>query len=252
MKSISISFDVEPDIHTGKYESILNGLPKITELLNKYEVKATFFVTCDVLENFPRTFKELEREGNEIALHGYKHERYDELGKKEKEIQIQKAILSFQHNLEKTPEGFRAPQHSIDSETLNLLEKYQFKYDSSYTPFNLLQILFFPKKFRLKDFFSKIRKYKIRKNLYEFPISSFLFPAVSLIFRIFPKILISLYFSFLKIINQNIVLYFHSWDFIDIPNSKIARRFPKEKLIENLDYFLKKNKKNFTKLIDLI
>ena len=248
---IGISFDVEPDLKTNEYKGITEGIPRIIKILDKYKIKATFFVTCDCLERYPRIFQDLQRQGNEIALHGYRHKRFDSLTEKEKERDIKESIEVFKKYLNIKPKGFRAPQHSIDSSTLNLLEKYDFKYDSSYTPLNLLQLFFFPfKKQSYLHFFSPINKYKIDK-IYELPVSSFFFPAVSLLFRSFPFSFIRIYSSFLKIICKNQILYFHSWDFIDV-RGKIAKAFPKEKLINNLDKFLGENKEKFSKLIELI
>lgn len=250
-----LTFDVEPDIHTKNYNGIILGIPLILKILEKHNIKATFFTTCDCIENYPQTFKKLKKKGHEIALHGYRHERFDDMSLVEKEENIKKSLTCFNKILNQYPYGFRAPQHSIDKETLDLLEKYEIRYDSSYTPFNTLQILFFPKNFKqeLKKFFSSTRKYKIRKKLYEIPVSSFFIPAVSLIFRVFPKSLIKVYFYLLKILNKDIIIYFHSWDFIDLPKSRIAKKWPKEKMIDNFEYFLKINKNNkFGRLIDLV
>ena len=249
---ISLSFDVEPDIHTGKYLGITRGLTVISSILDKHNIKATFFVTCDCLEKYPEIFQHLRKQGHEIALHGYKHERFDNLSIKDKEIHIQKAILCFQKHLNYTPEGFRAPQHSIDSETLDLLEKYDFKYDSSFTPLNILQIIFFPEKIKhYKYFFHSLKKQKIRKKLYELPISSFFIPAVSLVFRVFPFFLINNYFNILKIFNKNIIIYMHSWDFVDV-EGRISSLFSKERLINSLNNFLSVKGNKFYRLIDLI
>ena len=138
-KQISISIDIEPDIHTDKYSS-LKALPEFLKILNKYNVKATFFTTCDCLEKEPLIFKKIKKHGHEISLHGYEHKRFDVLSVKNKEIQIKKSIACFKKHLSISPKGFRAPQHSIDDETLDILKKYKFKYDSSLIPWNLYHI----------------------------------------------------------------------------------------------------------------
>lgn len=241
---LSLTFDIEPDIHSNKYNGITEGIPRILKILNKHKIKATFFTTCDCIENYPKIFQNLKKQGNEIALHGYKHERFDILSYEEKEEHFKKAIKCFKKYLNAKPLGFRAPQHSIDNSTLDLLEKYNFSYDASYSPFNCLQILFFPwKKNSYLHFFSKTKNYKIRKNLLEIPTSSFFMPFVSLLFRAFPQFLINFYFFILKLFNKNQIFYAHSWDFIDT-KGKISRTFPKEKLITNLESFLEKNKNN--------
>jgi len=255
--TISITFDVEPDIHTKEYKGITQGLETILKSLDNYQIKATFFTTCDCIEKYPSIFKKLKSQGHEISLHAYRHERFDDLTQKEKENQIKKSIACFKKHLNQKPLGFRAPQHSIDDKTLDLLEKNNFEYDSSFTPLNLLQLLFFPKRFSLwfTGFFSPSHVYKIRKDLYEIPTTSFFIPFVSLVFRAFPKFLLKLYFNFLNSYNRRIVIYFHSWDFIDV-QGRIAKKWPKERMIENLDqllkYIRKNNKGKFVRMIDLI
>ena len=238
---IALTFDIEPDIHSNEYLGIKKGIPRILSILNKHNIKATFFTTCDCIKKYPQIFQKLKKENHEIALHGYIHERFDTLSYAEKEEKIKNSIKCFKKYLKILPSGFRAPQHSIDNETLNLLEKYNFAYDSSYSPFNILQILFFPiKKQSYIHFFSPINKYK-KGNLTEIPTSSFFMPFVSLVFRAFPQFLISFYFFILNLFSKNQVFYAHSWDFIDV-QGRIAKAFPKEKLISNFESFLEKNK----------
>ncbi len=236
---ISFTFDVEPDLHTGAYKGVSEGLARAVKILNKYQVKATFFVTCDCIEKYPKIFQELKKQGHEIALHAYRHDRFDDLSLKEKENQIKKSIICFKKYLNQHPIGFRAPQHSIDKDTLNLLQKYKFKYDSSFTPLNVLQISFFPKRLKLNllNFFSNPRKHKLGK-LVELPVTSFILPFVSLIFRILPRFILKCYYNLLRALNKNIVLYAHSWDFINMPKSRIARKWPKEILLNNIEYFI--------------
>jgi len=256
MKKIALSFDVEPDLHTKDYKGITKGINKILSIISKYNLKATFFVTCDCIEKYPKIFQDLVEKGHEIALHGYRHRRFDEISYKEKEEQIKKSIKCFKKYLKQNPKGFRAPEHSIDKQVLHILKKYKFTYDSSYTPLNLLQLFFFPNKFGFyfKHFFSKKKPYKIIEDFYEIPVSAVFFPFVGLVFRIFPEALKKIYFNLLKIFNKDLIFYAHSWDFIDVSGSRIAKKWPKERLINKLDCFIehsiKKNK--FCKIIDLI
>jgi len=252
---ISISIDAEPDIHANTYKGIYIGIPSLLKILDRYNIKVTFFVTCDCIENYPKIFQKLKKQGHEIALHGYRHKRFDELSLNEKEDQIKKSIKCFRKYLKENPRGFRAPQHSIDNGTLNLLEKYGFNYDSSYTPLNFLQLLFFPKKFKLwfKHFSSSLKIFKIRRNLCEIPPTSFIFPFVSLAIRIFPLWFLRKYIDLLTFLTPNIIFYAHSWDFIELPNSKIARFCPKEKFEKKLRLFLDYSTKrsNYIKMKDL-
>lgn len=241
---ILLTFDVEPDLHTMKYKSVVLGIPRILNLLRKYGKKGIFFTTCDCIERYPEIFLELKRQGHEIALHGYRHIRYDTLSVNEIEEEIKKAIYVFNKYLSIKPMGFRAPQHSINGNTLNLLEKYNFEYDSSYTPFNVLQFFFFPKKLRLNftNFFSPLNPYQVRPKLKEMPTSSLLIPFVSLTIRVLPKLFLRAYINLIKIVYNKPVFYSHSWDFMNVSGSKIDKLFSHKSFIKKLDYVLRLEK----------
>ncbi|MCX6748460.1 MAG: polysaccharide deacetylase family protein [Candidatus Pacearchaeota archaeon] len=243
---ILFTIDVEPDLHTGKYEGITTGLKTAESIFSKYNIKPILFVTSDCIKKYPEIFLELNKKGWEISFHGLTHKRFDSLSFEEKEYEIKESLRIFKKfNLK--PKGFRAPQHSIDDSTLNLLEKYNFEYDSSYTPLNLLQLIFFPKKIGLwiRCFFSPRRTWQIRKNLIEKPTSSFLLPFTSLTLRIPPVSLLKLYFKFIKLLYAEPIFYCHSWDFIKVRGSRIDGLFPssvfQEKLIRLLKWTKQKN-----------
>lgn len=237
VRKIILSVDVEADLHTGKYVGVNSGLKKFEELCDKYEIQPILFVTAEALKQNPGLFKKLDKKGWDISLHGFSHKRFDEMGFFEKENEISKSILLWKKTLEKKPRGFRAPQHSIDDVTLDLLEKHGIEYDSSYIPLNFLQLLFFPKKFKLwiRTCFSGLNRYKIRGNLEERPPSSLFIPFVSLTVRIFPVFLLKIYLFFLKLFYKEPMFYAHSWDFIEMPESRIDRKFPSAKFMKKLD-----------------
>ena len=253
--AVVISFDIEPDLHTKKYKGITEGISTILKMLDKYKIKATFFVTCDCLEKYPKVFKNLQKQGHEIALHAYRHTRFDDLSDEEKERHLKKSIILFRKILKKHPNGFRAPQFSIDEKTLDLLEKHKFKYDSSIAAADIFQLLFH-KRFShwFKQFFTSVRKYKIRKNLYEIPPTSLFIPFTSLNIRLFPQLFIKVQYLILRILYSNIVFYAHSWDFISLKKSRIMELCPKKDFIKKFNLFLKYlyKRDKFTTMIDLV
>lgn len=239
-KKILFSVDVESDLHTGNYSGINIGLNKFEKLCDKYKINPTLFVVGRVLKDNPNIFKRLDRKGWDISCHGYSHKRFDDLSFKEKEKEISECVKLWKKILKHSPKGFRAPQHSIDSQTLDLLNKYGFSYDSSYTPLNIFQLLFFPKRIKqfIKQFFSRVNPYSIRSNLTELPVSSIFIPPVSLIVRLFPKFILYLYFKKLMFIYKKPIFYAHSWDFIEMPKSKIDKMFPHDIFLKKLDYIM--------------
>lgn len=253
---ICLSVDVEQDLHLKTYKGLNEGLSEYFNLLKKRKIKSTLFVPARLIKQFPNLFINFEKDGNEIALHGLDHERFDDLIVLEKDKRISEAVKIYESVLGHKPFGFRAPQHSIDEETLNVLAKQKFLYDSSYTPFNPLQLLFFPKRIihGLNGFLKARNKYTLKQGIEEIPISSIGIPFVSLTLRILPKNALKYYFVIMKGMHKNLVFYCHSWDLIKLSRSKIDRTFSHKRLIENLDYLVNHLAKHdeFILLKDLI
>jgi hypothetical protein len=235
-KNLVLTVDVEKDLHSNTYKGVTEGLKNLEGICGR-KTKPILFVTADCIKKHPQIFKKLANKGWEISLHGLTHSRFDELSDSEKEFEIKESIKIFRKFLGISPKGFRAPQHSIDEKTLDLLQKYNFDYDSSYTPLNLLQFVFFPSKIALntKLFFSPINKYYIRSKLKERPCSSILIPFVSLTIRILPVWMSQAYVTLIKSLYREPIFYAHSWDFIKQPESKIDMLFSHQSLLTKLE-----------------
>ncbi|KAK1460467.1 hypothetical protein CCUS01_08985 [Colletotrichum cuscutae] len=68
---------------------------------------------------------------DKIALHGYCHEDCTKLDTKQEEVVLDKCIALAESLTGKRPVGFRAPLYRIRHETISLLEKRGFLYDTS-------------------------------------------------------------------------------------------------------------------------
>ncbi len=240
MGKLIFSVDVEPDLHDGENKGIQEGLIKFEKICDKNKIKPILFVVASCIPKNKEIFKRFVNKKWDISLHGLSHKRFDDMSYEEKEYEIKESIKIFKKYLGIKPKGFRAPQHSIDNETLDLLEKYKFEYDSSMTPLNFLQFLFFPSrpKRAVFLFFSRPWKYKIRNNLEERPVASFILPAVSLVVRVFPKWILKIYFFILKLFYREIMFYSHSWDFIELKESRIDRKFSHTNLLKKLNFIM--------------
>jgi hypothetical protein len=236
--TLSISIDVEPDLHKKSYESV-KKLLAFSKLLGKYKIKATFFATCDCISKFPKVFNELKNQGHEIALHGYNHTRFDELSMKEKQDYIKKSLQCFKKYLRLKPKGFRAVQHSIDNEGLKVLEENDFLYDSSLIPWNFHHILMPQIKIKYSNNFKSMRIRKMsRFNLYEAPITSFILPFSAFTIRLLPFWMFKLYLRFIRV-NKNKIFFMHSWDLLEMPDSKLYKRCPLKEFNKRLEYLFK-------------
>jgi peptidoglycan-N-acetylglucosamine deacetylase len=118
------------------------GLPRILSLLDDEKIKATFFIPGKVAEIYPDTVREIHELGHEIAVHGYAHERWNELDYKTELELVQKSTDIIEQIIKEKVDGFRSPAWSLNSWSVKILNQLNFKYDSSlmaddYTPYYL-------------------------------------------------------------------------------------------------------------------
>lgn len=110
---------------------------RIMEMLDRYSVKATFFVLGWVAERYPALVRTIQGNGHEIACHGYGHNLVYMIGPERfrEDVRRAKAVLEDICG-EKVP-GYRAPSYSITRQSLwafDILIEEGFSYDSSIFP----------------------------------------------------------------------------------------------------------------------
>jgi peptidoglycan/xylan/chitin deacetylase (PgdA/CDA1 family) len=107
------------------------AVPKILNLLKKYDIKSTFFVPGWVAEHYGRTCDEILKNGHEIGHHGYMHEWPNRATPDEERESFQ---LGFEH-LERVtgqrPVGYRSPGWEFSPITMELLIENNFLYSSN-------------------------------------------------------------------------------------------------------------------------
>lgn len=106
------------------------AIPRILDLLEKYEIKATFFTPGWTVDQFTESVEEIVGRGHELAAHGYLHERLAEISKEAEESVFQRGLAAFE-KVGVKPEGFRAPYWLISDRTLELVQRLGFRYDSN-------------------------------------------------------------------------------------------------------------------------
>ena len=108
------------------------ALPHLLGLLDKHNIKATFFIIGkDALAN-KGIIKKLSSEGHEIANHTMNHKKqFVNMAKKEKEYEISSAEKILEGITGKRVVGFRAPGGTIDNEIMGILRKRKYLYDTS-------------------------------------------------------------------------------------------------------------------------
>jgi len=132
MKTITITVDVEedcPPMFTST-RGMEEGMPKRVKLFKKDEIKATFFVTGIMTEQYPDLIRQVPEEGHELGCHGYTHALFDRMGKEEAKIDLKRTGNVLRQS-EKRMVSFRAPNLQFPESYLELLEEEGFSYDSS-------------------------------------------------------------------------------------------------------------------------
>ena len=243
-KAILLTFDVEefdlPKEYSinlseeQEFEISRQGLTILTNLLNKYSIKATFFATATFAKKYPQIIKNLQNQEHEIACHGYEH-CDDYSCNLEKINQAKKQIEKI---IKTNINGFRAPRWAIKN--IKELYNFDFEYDSSFHP------IFLPGRY-----FNISKKRGIHKigNIIEIPLST-LPPNFSIFWLAFKNLPLLYSKAFTKInftCSNYTMLLFHPWEFTNLSKFRIPRyikKNPKQKL-EKYIIFCKKNNYEF-------
>jgi len=118
-------------------DRLIYSTDKILQLLDKFSIKATFFILAHVIEDKPEILTRISQEGHEIASHGYSHELVYKQDTKtfKQETEYSKKIC--EDIIGKEVIGYRASNWSITSNSLwalDIIQELGFKYDSSIFP----------------------------------------------------------------------------------------------------------------------
>jgi polysaccharide deacetylase family protein (PEP-CTERM system associated) len=139
---------------------------RLLDLFARYRVQATFFVLGWVADRFPELVQEVERQGHEIASHGYSHQLLTSMQPEEFRVDLQRSLEALSKASSKAVWGFRAPSFSLTRSTLwavDILSESGLRYDSSVFP-----VQFHPE-YGIPD--AELGPYRLRQNLTELPMS---------------------------------------------------------------------------------
>jgi polysaccharide deacetylase family protein (PEP-CTERM system associated) len=193
-----------------KYEKRLRiGFDKLIFLLQKKNIKATFFVLGKVIEDHPDIITEIIQEGHEIGCHTYSHPMLYKLDEDMFNVEINKCrdlISQFKTSFT----GFRAPYFTVDHRNiwvLNSLKNFGFEYDSSIFPGD-------SKRTGIKNYIKT--PHFTESGLLEFPVSTgklggFDFGMGGAYFRILPYAVFKNKFYALSQL-QPVNFYIHPWE----------------------------------------
>lgn len=221
--------DIDRDPKYNCAEEILN----YANLLSKYNIKGTFFVTVDFIKDSKKYLLEAIKQGHEIGLHCLHHESYKKYEPEDfrKVIKESKDIIKKELGVE--PVGFRFPEMKHKRKLFLVLKEEGFIYDSSVI--------------RPGRSFKRVHDYiYIRDDLYEFAPNIFKFP--------FKTVLLSGggFYRFLKgstmtkVLKKHIhkhdyfMIYFHPFEihkgYLPVPKNILSVQ--KKYLTRNRDVYL--------------
>jgi polysaccharide deacetylase family protein (PEP-CTERM system associated) len=144
------SVDVEDYFQVSAFEKVVSrktwgdrelrvekSTEKILRLLDRHQVRGTFFILGWVARHCPALIKKIHREGHEVASHGYAHQLVYDLNPDLFRADLRKSIDAIASACGVRPMAYRAPSFSIIASSmwaLEVLVQEGFLVDSSIFP----------------------------------------------------------------------------------------------------------------------
>lgn len=194
------------------------SMSKILDMLDRHEVKATFFCLGWVAERHPDMIRRIVERGHEIACHGYDHKLIYHMTTPEFAEDIRRTADVLESITGQKVRGFRAPSFSMsakDTDKFEALADLGITYDSSLFPM---------KHFRYGEATSvPLAPFDITDNgrvlVREFPMSIVKvmgkrMPAAGGgYFRLFPMFLLMRNIKIVEAEGRPAIVYLHPWEF---------------------------------------
>ena len=213
---------------------VLESTKRVLALLDKHQTRATFFVLGWIAERLPELICEVEAHGHDIAVHGYNHLLLTEITPREFEEDLVKALQALEDcGVQSKVRGFRAPSFTIVKKTkewaFRILEKYEFRYDSSIFPVGFHPDYGMPE--------TPLGPHKVSDCLAEFPLSCLEVMGKRLpfsgggYFRLFPYTYTKLCLKKCNEQGRPAVFYLHPWELdfkqpkMELPITKKIRHY---------------------------
>lgn len=99
------------------------GIFRILDLLDRFGVRATFFVPGKVAEDHPEMLPLLVEKGHEVGLHGYFHELVTEISDAGFTRALEGSIALFERQTGRRPTSFRSPAWEMTPHMLGELKR---------------------------------------------------------------------------------------------------------------------------------
>jgi peptidoglycan/xylan/chitin deacetylase (PgdA/CDA1 family) len=109
----------------------LVGAERVLALLERFEIKSTWFIPGHTIDTFPEACEKVVAAGHEIGHHGYLHEPPALVDREQEEAILERGIECIERLAGSPPAGYRSPSWDLSPHTVDLLLAHGFLYDSS-------------------------------------------------------------------------------------------------------------------------
>lgn len=113
-----------------RYDPLI-AIRRLVEQFRRRELGMTFFVPGWVIEKYPAQIDLLLANGHEIGLHGYLHERSNEISQEDELYWFERGFVAYRKHIGKSPRDWRAPSFAFSKHSLRYLLDAGIEYDSS-------------------------------------------------------------------------------------------------------------------------
>ena len=121
-------------MESGRCRGIEEGMEILLGMLDNLGLKATFFVSAELLPRYAEKIASLASAGHEVASHGYRHNiDYATLSAEELFDQVERSKKMLEDCTQTQVFGFRTPQFRQNALLPRVLARAGYGYDSSLT-----------------------------------------------------------------------------------------------------------------------
>jgi peptidoglycan/xylan/chitin deacetylase (PgdA/CDA1 family) len=141
--AVALSFDLDNEtsflrngdtspsrLSTGQYGS-RSGLPRVLNLLKRYDIPATFFIPGVTAKLYPEEVKRIAAAGHEIGIHGWIHEWTASLERDDERMLMERSLATLEELSGRRPVGLRTGSWEYSPNTADLVGELGLLYESS-------------------------------------------------------------------------------------------------------------------------
>lgn len=130
-EAADIGAGVRAAVPAAPHPSLAVGYPRVYSLLERYGIRATFFVEGWNGVHHPEAVAEIVRRGHELGMHGWTHEVWHQLDPSREAELAERATAALERASGVRPRGFRAPGGQRSEATERILAELGYAYDAS-------------------------------------------------------------------------------------------------------------------------